>query len=133
MQIASCSIKAMGSLFSITFLLTFFEINIADFLAIGMKIQNHFPGSKLSNESQYYKGEALFYLKEYDEAWSSYDRYIKFSNDLIKIEKSRYRICECAILSSNSYQRDQDKTKQALEQLQMFIEDFHQSEFIKDS
>ena len=90
-------------------------------------------GSKLANEAQFYKGECLFEIKEYDEAWSSYDRYIRFSNDLIKIEKSRYRICECAILSSNSYQRDQEKTKQALEQLQMFIEDFPQSEFIKDA
>ncbi|MEE2859119.1 MAG: outer membrane protein assembly factor BamD [Candidatus Neomarinimicrobiota bacterium] len=88
-------------------------------------------GSKLANEAQFYKGECLFEIKEYDEAWVSYDRYIRFSNDFDKIEKSRYRICECAISSSNSYQRDQKQTKRALEQLQMFIEDFPKSIFIE--
>ncbi len=90
-------------------------------------------GSKWANESQFYKGECLFEIKEYDEAWVAYDRYVRFSNDFIKIEKSRYRICECAILSSNSYQRDQKQTKRALEQLQMFIEDFPQSDFIENA
>ena len=85
------------------------------------------PGSKLANESQYYKGESLFQMKEYDEAWVTFDRYVRFSNNITQIEKSRYRICECAIYSSNSYQRDQKQTKRALDQLQMFLEDFPQS------
>ena len=68
------------------------------------------PGSKLANESQYYKGESLFQMKEYDEAWITFDRYVRFTNDIAKIEKSRYRICECAIYSTNAYQRDQKQT-----------------------
>ena len=47
------------------------------------------PGSKLANESQYYKGESLFQMKEYDEAWITFDRYVRFTNDVTKIEKSR--------------------------------------------
>ena len=43
------------------------------------------PGSKLANESQHYKGEALFQMKEYDEAWVTFDRYVRFSNDVSKI------------------------------------------------
>ena len=91
------------------------------------------PGSKLANESQYYKGESLFQMKEYDNAWVAFDRYVRFSNDVSKIEKSRYRICECTINLTNSYQRDQKQTKRALEQLQMFIEDFPQSELVQDA
>ena len=91
------------------------------------------PGSQLANDAQYYKGESLFKLKEYDDAWATFDRYIRFSNDFVKIEKSRYRICECAIFSSNSYQRVQKQTKRALEQLQMFIEDFPKSTLILDA
>ena len=91
------------------------------------------PGSKLANESQYYKGESLYQIKEYEEAWVIFDRYIRFTNDIEKIEKSRYRICECAIYSTNTYQRDQKQTKRALEQLQMFIEDFPQSELVQNA
>ena len=91
------------------------------------------PGSKLANESQHYKGESLFQMKEYDEAWVTFDRYVRFSNDIAKIEKSQYRICECAIYLTNSYQRDQKQTQRALDQLQMFLEDFSQSKLAKDA
>ena len=91
------------------------------------------PGSKIANESQYYVAEALFQMKEYSEASISFDRYVRFSPDYTKIEKARYRICECAILSSNTYQREQSQTHRALEQLQMFIEDFPASDLIRDA
>ena len=83
------------------------------------------PGSKIANESQYYKAEALFFMKEYDESWSIHLINIFVSQMILeKIEKSRFRICECAIASTNSYQRDQKETMRAVEQLQMFLEDF---------
>ena len=91
------------------------------------------PGSKIANESQYYVAEALFQMKEYSEASISFDRYVRFSPDYTKIEKARYRICECAILSSNTYQREQSQTHRALEQLQMFIEDFPASDLVIDA
>ena len=91
------------------------------------------PGSQLANESQYYKGESLFQMKEYNEAWVTFDRYVRFSNNIPQIEKSRYRICECAIYLTNSYQRDQKHTQRALDQLQMFLEDFPYSELFHDA
>ena len=91
------------------------------------------PGSKIANESQYYKAEALFLMKEYEESWDAFDQYIRFTNDIEKIEKSRFRICECAIASTNFYQRDQKQTIRAVEQLQMFLEDFPNSELIQDA
>jgi len=91
------------------------------------------PGSKISNESQYYMAESMYQIKEYDEASIAFDRYVRFSPDYSKIEKARYRICECAINLSNSYQREQSQTHRALEQLQMFIEDFPASDLIDDA
>ena len=91
------------------------------------------PGSKIANESQYYKSESMFQMEEYDGASNGFDRYARFSPDYSKIEKARYRICECAIFSSNSYQREQSQTHYALEQLQMFIEDFPKSDLVIDA
>jgi len=82
------------------------------------------PGSKLANDSEYYMAESMFELEEYKEASILFDKYIRFSTDLIKIEKSRYKICRCAIELSNSYKRDQSQTLSAIYKLQSFIEDF---------
>ncbi len=91
------------------------------------------PGSKIANESQYYMAESMFQIEEYDEASIAFDRYVRFSPDYSKIEKARYRICECAINLSNSYQREQSQTHRALEQIQMFIEDFPASDLMDDA
>jgi len=91
------------------------------------------PGSRLASRSQFYKGESLFHLEEYGDASAVFDRFARFSNDREKIETARYRICQCAMLSANAYQRDQSQTHRALDQLQMFIEDFPQSQFIREA
>ena len=91
------------------------------------------PGSKIANESQYYMAESMFHMKEYGDASIAFDRYIRFSPDYTKIEKARYQVCECAINLSNSYQREQSQTNRALEQLQMFIEDFPGSDLVEDA
>ena len=62
------------------------------------------PGSKIANESQFYMAESMFQLKEYAEASTAFERYVRFSPDDSKIEQARYRICECAINSSNAFQ-----------------------------
>ena len=91
------------------------------------------PGSKIANESHYYMGEALFQISEYSEAAIIFDRYVRFSSNISKIESARYRICECAVKSSNIYQREQSQTLRALEQLQLFIEDFPTSDMVHEA
>lgn len=86
------------------------------------------PGSGLAVEAQYYIGESLFQMEEYLQSAAAFDRFIRFSGDFSKMETARFRICEAAVNSSNSYQRDQSQTHQALDQLQMFIEDYPISE-----
>ena len=39
------------------------------------------PGSKIANESQYYKSESMFQMEEYDGASNGFDRYARFSPD----------------------------------------------------
>ena len=60
------------------------------------------PGSKIANESQYYMAESMFQLEEFIESSAAFERYIRFSSDYSKIEKARYRICECAIIYSTN-------------------------------
>ncbi len=91
------------------------------------------PGSQMAVEAQYYLAESLFQMEKFIEASVAFEQYIRYSNNLEKIEKSRYRICECAIETSMSYQKDQASTMKALDLLQEFIEDFPMSEFVDDA
>jgi len=87
------------------------------------------PGSRLAVDAQYYLSESLFNSKKYIEASVAYENYIRYSNDIEKIEASRFRICECAIETSMDYQKDQQSTLNALDRLQEFIEDFPDSKW----
>lgn len=91
------------------------------------------PGSQLAVESEFYLAEALFNQEKYPEAAVEFERYIRYSHDLEKIETLCYRVCECAINSSMPYQKDQRGTVTALARLQEFIEDYPQSIYIKDA
>ena len=81
------------------------------------------PGSFIAIDAQYYLAESMFLTKNYIEASTEYAQYIRWSDNPYKIEESRYRICESAILSSGKYQNDQSETEDALDLLQEFIDD----------
>ena len=91
------------------------------------------PGSKIANESQYYKAESMYQMEEYEQASIAFDRFVRFSTDYKKIELARYRICESAIGLSNAFQKEQSQTHYALDQLQMFIEDYPKSYLVADA
>jgi len=82
------------------------------------------PGSKMALDAQYLLGESHFKLKEYSEAAVEFDRFARFSQSDDRTELARFRICECAINMSNSFQKDQTNTLEAIERLQEFIEDY---------
>jgi len=91
------------------------------------------PGSRLAVEAQYYLAESLFNTKKYIEATVAFEHYIRYSNELDKIEISRFRMCECAIKTSMDYQKDQESTLRALDHLQGFIEDFPASDLVPEA
>ena len=82
------------------------------------------PGTQMALDAQYLLGESHFQLKEFDEAAFEFDRFSRFSQNYNKIEKARYRICECAINMSNPFEKDQVNTFTAIDRLQEFIEDY---------
>jgi outer membrane protein assembly factor BamD len=86
------------------------------------------PGSKLALESQYYLGELLFNQEKYVKSSIEFDRYIRFSQDIKKIEYAQFKICECAVNSTFIYQKDQSTTLSAIDLMQGFIEEFPLSE-----
>ena len=87
-------------------------------------------GSEMGKEARYYQGESLFKLKQYSDAISSYERFLQYSDDQIRSEYCRFRICECYYNISNKHSRDQSNNDIALETLQMFIDDFSDSKFL---
>jgi outer membrane protein assembly factor BamD len=82
------------------------------------------PGSQMALDAQYLLGESHFKLKEYEDAALEFDRFARFSQSYDKTKLARFRICECAINMSNSFQKDQTNTLEAIDQLQEFIEDY---------
>ncbi len=89
------------------------------------------PGTQMALDAQFLLAESYFSLKEYENALQEYDYFARFSQDYNKVEQARFRICECAILSSNSFEKDQENSKLALDRLQEFIEDYPNSQYAK--
>ena len=85
------------------------------------------PGSQMALDTQYLLGESHFKLKEYEDAALEFDRFARFSQNYERTELARFRICECAINMSNSFQKDQTNTIEAIDRLQEFIEDYPSS------
>ena len=95
-----------------------------------MVVSNN-PGTQMALDAQFLLAESYFSLKEYESALQEYDYFARFSQDYNKVEQARFRICECAILSSNSFEKDQENSKLALDRLQEFIEDYPNSQYTK--
>ena len=90
---------------------------------------SHSTGSRIALEAEFYLAEALYNLKEYQEALYNYDSYARSSQDLQLIELSRFRLCQCAYELTNSYDKDQTTTFDALEKMEIFLEDYFDSDY----
>jgi outer membrane protein assembly factor BamD len=90
------------------------------------------PGSKLALDAQYYLAESMFYQKKYDESIVEYDRYSRFSDDFEKIESAEFKSCEASFILSNDYLHDQGAAAELMDKLQVFVEKYPVSSFIKD-
>tara|TARA_Y100001970_G_C14062746_1_gene765053 strand:+ start:209 stop:997 length:789 start_codon:yes stop_codon:yes gene_type:complete len=86
-------------------------------------------GSRLALESEFYLAESLYNLKEYEEAIFSYDNYARSSQNLELIELSRFRLCQCSYNLTDDYKKDQVNTIDALEKINIFLEDYPDSEY----
>ena len=89
-------------------------------------------GSRLALESEFYLSESLYYLKEYEEALYGYDNYARSSQNLNLIERSRFRLSECAYNLAADYTKDQTTTLDAIDKIEIFLEDYPNSEYYLD-
>ena len=84
-------------------------------------------GSDIGVKSRFYQAEALYELEQFEEAISSYEKVLQFSDDLIIIENSKFKICKSYFELSNKHNRDQTKNNIALDKLQYFIDQYPSS------
>ena len=89
----------------------------------------HSAGSRLALESEFYLSESLYNLGLYEEALYGYDNYARSSQNLDLIELSRFRLCESVYNLTLDYKKDQESTMDALEKIEIFLEDYPQSEY----
>jgi len=92
----------------------------------------HSMGSRLALESEFYLSESLYNLKEYEDALYGYDNYARSSQNLELIELSRFRLCQCAYSLTTDYNKDQSATIDAIDKIEIFLEDYPQSEYYLD-
>ena len=89
----------------------------------------HSMGSRLAFEAEFYLAESLYNLKEYEDALYAYDNYARSSQDLGLIELSRFRLCQCAYNLTINYRKDQTATDDAIDKIEIFLEDYPQSQY----
>ena len=89
----------------------------------------HSTGSRLALESEFYLAESLYNMEDYFEALYSYDNYARSSPNIKLIELSRYKICKCSYELSTDYKKDQSTTTDALNKIEIFLEDYPESEY----
>jgi len=89
-------------------------------------------GSRLALESEFYLSESLYNLEEYQEALYGYDNYARSSQDLKLIELSRFRLCQCAYNLTLDYKKDQSTTIDAIDKIEIFLEDYPESEYYSE-
>ena len=87
----------------------------------------HSMGSRLALEAEFFLAESAYNLKQYEDALYAYDNYARSSQDLERIESSRYRICECAYNLTSHYKKEQTATNDAIDKIEFFLEDYPHS------
>ena len=90
-------------------------------------------GSELAVEARFYQGESNFELEQYNEAISSYEKFMQYSSDLVKVEYVKFKICKSYFNLATTYSRDQENNEFAFMKLQYFIDEFPNSTFITET
>ena len=82
------------------------------------------PAGNLAVKAQYYYAECLYRQKNYVEAQIEFERLLRRWVDSEHMVEARYRIVQCLVAQSPSYYFDQNTTLDAINELQLFIDDF---------
>lgn len=91
------------------------------------------PASSITAEAQYSYAECLFRQKLYIEAQVEFERLIRQWASTKHLVEARYRIVECLVAQSPAYYFDQKSTRDAINELQNFVDDFPTSSQRKEA
>ena len=87
----------------------------------------------LGDDSLFFLAESYFLNKDYDLALIEFEKLVSRMGFSPYIEKSRWRICEALTLLSPNYFHDQDSSVKAISQIQDFIDDYPNSQYLNEA
>ena len=92
-------------------------------------IIDEYAGTEMAIDALYYLAFCEYELKDFNNAKQSFKIYNRYSQDILKIQSSRFMICRCMFDLTLDYSKDQSDTYSALEEFQLFIEDYPSSKY----
>ncbi len=87
------------------------------------------PGDERADDAQLFLADAHFEMKEYVVAASEYKRLIQKYPESPLVEQARYKLGLCLVELSPHYLLQQDYTRDAINTLQGFVEDYPYSKY----
>lgn len=102
---------------------------IEDFSFIKIK----FPGTSVADKTQYYLGASYYYREEYILAAYEFENFLKNYPLSPLMPQNRYMLGLCYYNLSPKYSLDQEYTRYAIEELQLFVELYPQDKNASDA
>lgn len=94
---------------------------------------NIYPGSKYTDDAQFYLAECYFYNKDYESALMEYNFLLENFPESKHRELAYLRRAVCLEKLSPREERDQEKTMEAISAYEEFITRFPYSKYVKDA
>jgi len=92
-----------------------------------------FPGTSISDKTQFYLADSYFHKDEFILAAYEYESMLKNYTLSPLIPETRYKLGLCYYNLSPKYSLDQEFTNYAIEELQLFVELYPEDKFVPDA
>ena len=96
-------------------------------------IVNQYSGTEIAIDALYYLASCEYELNDFNNAKQSFKVYNRYSQNIKKVQSARFMICLCMFELTLEYPKDQSATYKALEQFQIFIEEYPYSKYDSDA
>lgn len=93
------------------------------------QIIDNYSGTEIAVDALYYLALCEYELKDFQNSKQSFSIYTRYSQDLIKAQFARFMISKCMFEMTLDYPNDQTETVNALNEFQLFIEDYPSSKY----
>mgnify|MGYP006116098969 CR=1 FL=1 len=96
-------------------------------------IVNQYSGTEIAIDALYYLASCEYELNDFNNAKQSFKVYNRYSQNMVKLQSARFMICLCMFELTLEHPKDQSATYEALEQFQIFIEEYPGSKYDFDA